>query len=128
MRSNRSLRRAVLIRCMNLFACWQNAYVQRSDIILGLGKEFTVRHTTQVDLMRHSAQNITTKSPRRDQVLLIADSCFEMFTIQELRRPRSIIREVAVSFSDSTEAEVLEAIALALSWRRMFHGSARFIH
>jgi hypothetical protein len=51
-----------------------------------------------------------------------------MFSIKELRRPQSIIQEVAVSFSDSTEAEVVEAISLALAWRRMLQGSARFVH
>lgn len=83
---------------------------------------------TVIDLMRHSIQNSRSKAPRRDQILRIADSCFEMFSIQELRRPRSIIQEVAVSFSDSTEAEVVEAISLALTWRRMLQGSARFVH
>jgi hypothetical protein len=81
-----------------------------------------------LDVMRHSVQNSRSKTLRRDQILRIADSCFEMFSIQELRRPRSIMHEVSVSFSDSTEAEVTEAISLALTWRRMLQGSARFVH
>ena len=78
--------------------------------------------------MRHSAPHSPREAPRREQILRIADSCFEMFSIQELRRPRSIMQEVSVSFSDSTEAEIVEAISLALAWRRMLQGSARFVH
>jgi hypothetical protein len=81
-----------------------------------------------VGFMRSSETHPPKKNIRREQVLVIADSCFEMFSIQELRRPQSIVHEVAVSFSDSTEEEVREAISLALSWRRMFHQSARFVH
>gem|GEM_PF-2294988 len=81
-----------------------------------------------VDFMRSSETHSSGKNIRREQVLLIADSCFEMFSIQELRRPHTIVHEVSVSFSDSTEEEVRAAISLALSWRRMFHHSSRFMH
>lgn len=60
----------------------------------------------------------------RARVLAIADSCFEVFTVRELLQARLIRKEILSSFANSTEAEVAEAIALALSWRRMLGEAA----
>ncbi len=75
-----------------------------------------------------SGNQIKSLSERRARVLKIADSCFEMFTIRELRHQRSIREEVLSSFLDSNESEVIEALSLALSWRRMVAESICFPH
>lgn len=66
--------------------------------------------------------------PRRARVLAIADSCFEVFTLRELIQERLIRKELLSSFTDSTESEVTEAIALARSWRRMLGDAASLCH
>jgi hypothetical protein len=75
-----------------------------------------------------SGNQIESLSDRRARVLRIADSCFEMFTIRELLHQRSIRDEVLSSFLDSNESEVIEALSLALSWRRMVAESIGFPH
>lgn len=65
---------------------------------------------------------------RRARVLMIADSCFEVFSVRELVNEPSIREEVLSSFADSNESEVTEAIALALSWRRILGESLAFCH
>jgi len=74
----------------------------------------------------HTAPEKTTDSIdfRRARVLAIADSCFEVFTVRELLQARLIRNEILSSFTNSTESEVAEAIALALSWRRMLGEAA----
>jgi hypothetical protein len=78
--------------------------------------------------MVSSRNQIKSLSERRARVLKIADSCFEMFTIRELLHQRSIRDEVLSSFLDSDESEVIEALSLALSWRRMLAESISFPH
>ena len=63
---------------------------------------------------------------RRARVLMIADSCFEVFSVRELINEQSIRDEVLSSFANSDESEVAEAISLALSWRRMLGESLSF--
>ena len=65
---------------------------------------------------------------RRARILTIADSCFEVFSVRELLNEHSIRNEVLSSFTDSNESEVNEAIALALSWRRILGESLGFCH
>jgi hypothetical protein len=67
-------------------------------------------------------------SDRRARVLMIADSCFEVFTIRELMHQGSIRQEVLSSFTDSNESEIIEALSLALSWRRVLAESRGFPH
>lgn len=67
-------------------------------------------------------------SDRRARVLTIADSCFEVFTIRELMHQQSIRDEVLSSFTDSDESEIMEALSLALSWRRVLAESRGFPH
>jgi hypothetical protein len=74
---------------------------------------------------RHQAETL---SERRARVLMIADSCFEMFSIRELLHQRSIRDEVLLSFAESNESEVIEALSLALSWRRVLAESSSFLH
>ena len=71
------------------------------------------------------ATSITTQ---QDRVLLVADVCFEMFSIQELKRPITILHEIAHSFPEASAAEITEAIALALSWRRALRRAGGWTH
>lgn len=65
---------------------------------------------------------------RQERVLVVADSCFEMFSIRELSQPNTIYDEVASYFYDVSEIEILEALKLALSWRRLLKGSLGIVH
>jgi hypothetical protein len=50
-------------------------------------------------------------------VLQIADVCFEMFSVKELRRPLVVLHELAVAFPEANSKDFQEAIQLAISWR-----------
>jgi hypothetical protein len=50
-------------------------------------------------------------------VIEIADVCFEVFSVKELRKPASILHEIELSFPHARELEIQQAISLALSWR-----------
>jgi hypothetical protein len=62
------------------------------------------------------------------QIFVLADVCFEMFAIKELRRPHLILDELRSAFPDFEEPEILAAIAMALSWRRMLRSAGRALH
>ncbi len=75
-----------------------------------------------------SPRKMGSLSERRAHVLEIADSCFEMFTIRELMYPRLILDELLSSFTDADESAIIEALSLALSWRRVLAESRGFHH
>jgi hypothetical protein len=50
-------------------------------------------------------------------VLQIADVCFEMFSVRELRRPLVVLHELAIAFPEASSKDFQEAIQLAISWR-----------
>ncbi len=65
----------------------------------------------------------------KDQlVLTAADSCFEMYPTKELRRPSMILGELETAFPDLERPDLLRAISLALTWRRLLHAAGRPLH
>ena len=78
--------------------------------------------------MSETTTTVTLTTTQQDRVLLVADACFEMFSIQELKRPITILHEIAHSFPEASAAEITEAIALALSWRRALRRARGWTH
>jgi len=78
--------------------------------------------------MSETVARITSETSRQERVLVVADACFEMFTLQELKRPIAILHEVALSFPEASAAEISEAIALAISWRRALRKASGWTH
>jgi hypothetical protein len=79
--------------------------------------------------MSDTAQNTSNISQLDNQLIMrIADVCFEMFSIQELKRPVAILREIALSFPEATAKEIQEAIKMAISWRRALRGFNGWTH
>jgi hypothetical protein len=88
--------------------------------------------------MRHSETDMTdspivlkeeaTKSSDREKFLIVADACFEMFSIRELRNPLHILPELSTEFPELTREEILEATSLALSWRRLLRAAGKPVH
>jgi hypothetical protein len=74
------------------------------------------------------AQSPTKETARRPVVIQIADVCFEMFSVKELRRPDVILNEILLSFPDANGLEIREAISLALSWRISLRSLGNFVH
>ena len=68
------------------------------------------------------------RSKKEHQILTLADSCFEMYPTKELRRPRLILSELQTAFPDLEQTEILRAISLALTWRRLLHAAGRPLH
>ncbi len=67
---------------------------------------------------------------RRDarDLLLLADVCFEMFPMKELRKPHLILDELRAAFPEFNDPEILRAISMALSWRRLLRDAGRPLH
>jgi hypothetical protein len=78
--------------------------------------------------MAISSQSSPLETARRSVVIQIADVCFEMFSVRELRRPHVILNEILLSFPDSNSQEIREAISLALSWRISLRSLGNFVH
>jgi hypothetical protein len=51
-----------------------------------------------------------------------------MFPIKELRKPHLIIDELQAAFPDFDEPDILRAISMALSWRRLLRDAGRPLH
>ena len=77
-----------------------------------------------------SEQLPATSSLRNEEkeIIILADVCFEMFPIKELRRPRLILDELRAAFPDFDEGEILKAISLALTWRRLLRTAGKQLH
>jgi len=79
--------------------------------------------------MSETSTPATSTTPHtKDRVLIVADACFEMFSIQELKRPITILHEIAHSFPEASAAEITEAVGLALSWRRTLRRTRGWQH
>lgn len=81
--------------------------------------------------MSNSSEILTNSSLlQRDEkdILVLADVCFEMFPIKELRRPHLILDELQSAFPDFDETEILRAISMALTWRRLLRAAGRPLH
>jgi hypothetical protein len=88
--------------------------------------------------MRHLVTNLTdhtapTKdeasvTATREKLLTVADACFEMFSIRELRNPITILPELSTEFPDVSKEEILKAAHLALSWRRLLRAAGKPVH
>ena len=61
-------------------------------------------------------------------MLILADVCFEMFTIRELKRPETIMGELQAAFPDVAEGDIGKAIGMALSWRRLLRSAGLPLH
>jgi hypothetical protein len=68
----------------------------------------------------------TTRNPR--ELIILADVCFEMFPIRELRKPSLILDELRAAFPEFNEPDILRAISMALSWRRLLRDAGRPLH
>jgi len=69
------------------------------------------------------------ESPRIESKMFeVADSCFEMFSIRELKQPKRILPELAAAFPDSSRTDLLKAITIALSWKRLLRAAGRRLH
>jgi hypothetical protein len=81
--------------------------------------------------MTNSPETLTTSNlPQKDtrELLVLADVCFEMFPIKELRRPHLILDELRAAFPDFEETDILKAISMALTWRRLLRDAGRPLH
>lgn len=81
--------------------------------------------------MPHSQETLVLSSSRTEkehQILALADTCFEMFPLRELRRPHLIVDELEAAFPTLERVDILRAIAMALSWRRLLHAAGRPLH
>lgn len=81
--------------------------------------------------MTNSSVLITAAGTSRQEekeVIILADVCFEMFPIKELRRPHLILDELRAAFPDFNEEDILRAISMALTWRRMLRSVGKPIH
>jgi hypothetical protein len=81
--------------------------------------------------MTHTHQTLLSapyeKHTTRD-ILVLADVCFEMFPMKELRKPHLILDELRSAFPEFDEPEIYRAIAMALSWRRLLRDAGRPLH
>ncbi len=68
------------------------------------------------------------KASLRERLFIVADACFEMFSIKELRNPLRILPELSTEFPELSKEEILEAIRLALSWRRLLRAAGKPVH
>lgn len=59
---------------------------------------------------------------------LIADACFEMFTVRELKKPPVILPELRAAFPEHCDREILQAVGMALSWKRLLKSAGRPVH
>ena len=79
-----------------------------------------------------SPSTTTTSSGQEKQnkklVLQIADVCFEMFSIRELRRPLVVLHELAIAFPEASSKDFQEAIQLAISWRLALRNTQGLTH
>ena len=81
--------------------------------------------------MTHSSESLnnTIYAEKNDrEILILADVCFEMFPIKELRRPHLILDELRAAFPHFNEPDILRAISMALSWRRLLRDAGRPLH
>jgi hypothetical protein len=62
------------------------------------------------------------------RLLALADACFEMFSMSELRKPLTILNELSLSFPDMSRPEIFRAVRLALSWRRILRDAGEPVH
>jgi hypothetical protein len=62
------------------------------------------------------------------RVIDVADTCFEIFTIRELKQPQAILPELSAAFPDIENHELLRAISLALTWKRLLKSVGRTLH
>lgn len=88
--------------------------------------------------MRDSTENNTTdenlshrvagEEIEQRELIALADVCFEMFHIRELKRPHLILSELQQAFPEFSESELLRGISMALTWRRILRDAGRPMH
>jgi hypothetical protein len=78
--------------------------------------------------MPTSSTNAASQLQNERLKLLMADVCFEMFSVKELRRPQTVIRELTLCFPEASSTQIEQAISLALSWRTALSGVSGMVH
>jgi hypothetical protein len=82
--------------------------------------------------MTHSSEPLSqlgsTARDEHREIVILADVCFEMFSIKELRRPHLILDELVAAFPDFDEPQILRAISMALHWRLVLRAAGRPLH
>jgi hypothetical protein len=58
----------------------------------------------------------------------LADACFEMFSLKELRHPKKILPELKAAFPDLTATQISQGISVALSWKRLLGMGGKTLH
>lgn len=66
-------------------------------------------------------------SHSKQRLLELADTCFEVFSLKELKRSRDITKELSQSYPEATREEIESAIGLAISWRRTLLRAAKWV-
>ena len=72
-------------------------------------------------------QTSSTSTDKR-ALLPVADACFEMFSVRELKRPRVILPELLAAFPEFSQEDILSAVSLALSWKRILRAAGKPLH
>jgi len=70
----------------------------------------------------------TTSTADKRTLLPVADACFEMFSVRELKRPRAILPELLAAFPEFCKEDILHAVSLALSWKRLLRAAGKPLH
>lgn len=95
-------------------------------------------YTASDSIMRDSPDNnlsdaeyslpLSGEEIERRELISLADVCFEMFHIRELKRPHLILPELEQAFPEFSQSELLQGIAMALTWRRILRDAGRPMH
>jgi hypothetical protein len=51
-----------------------------------------------------------------------------MFSVRELKRPRVILPELLAAFPEFSQEDILSAVSLALSWKRILRAAGKPLH
>ena len=88
----------------------------------------TLLSDSDAPVVESSAEGVSMTDRPSSRTLELADTCFEVFSLRELRRPKGILHELTSSYPDLSLLEVTRAISIALSWKRLLRAGCRRIH
>jgi hypothetical protein len=83
-------------------------------------------------------RDLTSQAPKKEhftgkdisskqRLLELADTCFEVFSLRELKRSKHITKELSLSYPEATREEITSAIELAIAWRRTLIQAAKWV-
>ncbi len=61
-------------------------------------------------------------------LLPVADACFEMFSVRELKKLPSILPELRAAFPECCDDDIRKAVSMALGWKRLLRAAGRPLH